>query len=76
MYYEGKTIEFVPNLTYIGVVMQTKGGYSGHIQNLKRRGISACTRVALRLAATTYHYVAKISGETACFVNNVTYMPV
>ena len=33
--------------------MQTKGGYSGHIQNLKRKGISACARVALRLPLTT-----------------------
>ena len=33
--------------------MQTKGGYSGHIQNLKRKGISACTRVTLRLPLTT-----------------------
>ena len=53
MYYEGKTIEFVPNVTYLGAIMQTKGGYSGHIQNLKRKGISACTRVALRLPLTT-----------------------
>ena len=53
MYYEGKTIEFVPNVTYLGVIMQTKGGYSGHIQNLKRKGISACTRVALNFKATT-----------------------
>ena len=53
MYYEGKTIEFVPNFTYLGVIMQTKGGYSGHIQNLKRKGISACTRIALRLPLTT-----------------------
>ena len=53
LYYEGKTIEFVPNFTYLGVIMQTKGGYPGHIQNLKRKGISACTRVALRLPLTT-----------------------
>ena len=53
MYYEGKTIEFVPNFTNLGVIMQTKGGYSGHIKNLKRKGISACTRVALRLPLTT-----------------------
>ena len=53
LYYEGRRIEFVPNFTYLGVVMQTKGGYSGHIQNLKRKGISACTRVALRLPLTS-----------------------
>ena len=53
LYYEGKKIEFVPNFTYLGVIMQTKGGYSGHIQNLKRKGISACTRVALRLPLTS-----------------------
>ena len=53
MYYEGKTIEFVANCTYLGVIMQTKGGYSGRIQNLKRKCISACTRVALRLPLTT-----------------------
>ena len=52
LYYEGRKIEFVPNFTYLGVIMQTKGGYSGHIQNLKRKGISACTRVALRLPLT------------------------
>ena len=53
LYYEGRKIEFVPNFTYLGVIMQTKGGYSGHIQNLKRKGISACTRVALRLPLTS-----------------------
>ena len=52
MYYEGKIIEFVPNFTYLGVIMQTRGGYSGHIQNLKRKGISACARV-LTLPLTT-----------------------
>ena len=53
LYYEGRKIKFVPNFTYLGVIMQTKGGYSGHIQNLKRKGISACTRVALRLPRTS-----------------------
>ena len=53
LYYEGRKIEFVPNFTYLGVIMQTKGGYSGHIQNLKRKDISACTRVALRLPLTS-----------------------
>ena len=33
--------------------MQTKGGYSGLIQNLKRKGTSACTRVALMLPLTS-----------------------
>ena len=51
--YEGRKIEFVPNFTYLGVIMQTKGGHSGHIQNLKRKGISACTRVALMLPLTS-----------------------
>ena len=60
MYYEGKTIEFVPNLTYLGVIMQTKGGYSGPVlfrthskSIIKRKRISACTRIALRLPLTT-----------------------
>ena len=53
LYYEGRKIEFVPNFTYIEVIMQTKSGYSGHIQNLKRKGISACTRVALMLPLTS-----------------------
>ena len=55
LYYEGRKIEFVPNFTYLGVIMQTKGGYSGHIQNLKRKAISACTRVTLRLPLTVCH---------------------
>ena len=53
LYCEGRTIECVPNFTYLWVIMQTKAGYSGHIQNLKRKGISACTRVALRLPLTS-----------------------
>ena len=35
LYYEGRDIEFVPKFTYLGVMVQTKGWYSGHIQNLK-----------------------------------------
>ena len=53
LYYEGREIEFVPNFTYLGIMVQTKGGYSGHIQNLKRKGISTCTRVALRIPLTS-----------------------
>ena len=45
LYYEdkGRKFEFVPNFTYLGVIMQTKGGHSGHIQNLKHKDTSACT---------------------------------
>ena len=53
LYYEGRKIEFVSNFTYLGVIMQTKGGYSGHIQNLKCKGISARTRLALTLPLTS-----------------------
>ena len=55
LFYEGREIEFVPNFTYLGVMMQTKSGYFGHniIRNIKRKGISACTRVALRLPLTS-----------------------
>ena len=35
--------------TYLVVIMQTKNGYSAHIQTHKRKGISACTRIALML---------------------------
>ena len=52
-YYEGRKNEFVHDFTYLGVIMQTKGEYSGHIQNLKRKSIPACTRVALRLPLTS-----------------------
>ena len=47
----GRRIEFAPPT--LGVIMQTKGRYSGYIQNLKRKGILACTRVALRLPLTS-----------------------
>ena len=64
-YYDGKEIKFVPKFTYRGVRMQTKGGYSGHIQNLKRKGILACTRVALRLPLTS---MSLQSLEVVCLV--------
>ncbi len=55
LFYEGREIEFVPNFTFLGVMMQTKSWYFGHniIRNIKRKGISACTRVALRLPLTS-----------------------
>ena len=34
-------------------MMQTKGGYSGQMRNLKHKGISACARVALRIPLTS-----------------------
>jgi hypothetical protein len=47
MLYEGNKIEFVTSFSYLGVVLMTKGGLSGHLDHLKKKGISACARMAI-----------------------------
>ena len=37
---------FVSKFKYLGVMFQTKGGNSEHLEMLKRKGISACARIA------------------------------
>ena len=42
-------IEFVSKFTYMGVVFQTKGTLTGHIDHLRNKGIAACAKVAARM---------------------------
>ena len=42
-------IEFVSKFTYLGVVFQTKGTLSGHVDHLRNKGIAACAKVAARM---------------------------
>ena len=42
-------IEFVSKITYLGVVFQTKGTLTGHIDHLRNKGIAACAKVAARM---------------------------
>ena len=39
-------MDFVSKFKYLGVMFQTKGGNSEHLEMLKRKGISACARIA------------------------------
>ena len=39
-------VDFVSKFKYLGVMFQTKGGNSEHLEMLKRKGISACARIA------------------------------
>ncbi len=47
--YKGENIEFVSKFTYLGVVLQTKGGFSEHIEHLKNKGIAACIKIVNKL---------------------------
>ena len=44
--YNNQEVDFVSKFKYLGVMFQTKGGNSENVEMLKRKGISACARVA------------------------------
>ena len=44
--YNNQEVDFVSKCKYLGVMSQTKGGNSEHLEMLKRKGISACARIA------------------------------
>ena len=44
--YNNQEVDFVSKFKYLGVMFQTKGGNSEHLEMLKRKGISACARIA------------------------------
>ena len=50
--YRGVTLEFVLSFTYLGIVLQTKGGTMGHTNHVRDYGISSCARVAMRVLFT------------------------
>ena len=43
--YNNQEVDFVYKFKYLGVMFQTKGGNSEHLEMLKRKGISACARI-------------------------------
>ena len=43
--YNNQEVDFVSKCKYLGVMFQTKGGNSEHLEMLKRKGISACARI-------------------------------
>ena len=43
--YNNQEVDFVSKFKYLGVMFQTKGGNSEHLEMLKRKGISACARI-------------------------------
>ncbi len=51
-------VDFVSEFLYLGVLFQTKGKFAGHTENLRKKGLAACGKVALRLP------LAKISLHT------------
>ena len=44
--YNNQEVDFVSKFKYLGVMFQTKGGTSEHLEMLKRKWISACARIA------------------------------
>ena len=44
--YNNQEVDFVSKFKYLGVMFQTKGGNSEHLEMLKRKGISACAGIA------------------------------
>ena len=44
--YNNQEVEFVSQFKYLGIMFQTKGDNSEHLEMLKRKGISACARIA------------------------------
>ena len=44
--YNNQEVDFVSKFKYLDVMFQTKGGNSEHLEMLKRKGISACARIA------------------------------
>ena len=44
--YNNQEVDFVSKFKYLGVMFQTKGGNYEHLEMLKRKGISACARIA------------------------------
>ena len=44
--YNNQEVDFVSKFKYLGVMFQTKGGNSEHLEMLKIKGITACARIA------------------------------
>ena len=47
--YNNQEVDFVSKFIYLGVMFQTKGGNSEHLEMLKGKGISACARMAIKM---------------------------
>ncbi len=49
-------VDFVSKFKYLGVMFQTKGGNSEHLEMLKRKGLSACARKEIKCHSSQCRY--------------------